>query len=187
MSTNSENEKYRSLYVVIFCLILIFSLIFTLLIYYFIRHKKRYYFDASGRKFIVSSDDYSNIIYKLMEIIQFDDRELLEKKVIDCSVGILHIMNENNQNLLHLCAIHGSKECMFYLLNFETVFNANEKDNFTNTPLGYLVRYHSEDSRRNREMFMMLASRSNCSEYREMFNDWQLELYNSFFNKISIN
>jgi hypothetical protein len=181
---NSENEKYRSLYVVIFCLILVFSIIFTLLIYYFIRHKKRYYFDAAGRKFIVSSDDYLNIIYKLLEIIQFDEKELLEKKVIDCSVGILHIRNENNQNLLHQCAIYGSRECMFYLLNFETILNVDDKDNFENTSLSYLIRYHSEDSRKNRELFVMLACRADCSEYLEMFNDWQSEVYNGF-NKVS--
>jgi hypothetical protein len=183
----SENEKYRPLYVTIFCLILLFSIAFASLIYYFIRYKKRYYFDASGIKFIVSSDDFSNMIYKLLEIIQYDDKELLEKKVTDCSLGILHIKNDLNQNLLHLCAIHNSKECMFYLLNFETVFNLNDKDSLKNTALSYFIRYHSEDNKKNREMFAILAAKSNCTDYREMFNDWQREIYSGFILKNSYN
>lgn len=78
----NENEKYRAFYIVIFCAVLIFSIVTTLLIYYFIRHKKKYYFDAAGRKFIVSTGEYSNLQNKLMEIIQFDNKDSLEKQVI---------------------------------------------------------------------------------------------------------
>jgi ankyrin repeat protein len=161
-----------------------------MLIYYFVRHKKKYYFDAAGRKFIVSSDQYMNIIYHLMEIIQFDDQELLSKKVHDCSVGILHVRNENNQNLLHLCAIHGSIACMNYILNFERILNANDLDKFDRTPLYYLIKMHSDETDDNINMFIKLAQISDVYieqegvEIRQMFNDWQRRVYDNQVNLI---
>lgn len=182
-NTQNDSEKFRSLYVAIFCLILIFSLIFVALIYYFVRHKKKYYFDAAGRKFIVSSDQYINIIYHLMEIIQFDDQELLSKSVQDSSVGILHVRNENNQNLLHLCAIHGSTDCMNYILNFERILNPDEFDKFNKTPLYYLIKMHSDETEDNINMFVRLTKVTNVNiehegvELRQMFTEWQRRVY----------
>ncbi len=187
-NTTNDSEKFRSLYVIIFCLILIFSIIFVMLIYYFVRHKKKYYFDAAGRKFIVSTDNYTNIIYHLMEIIQIDDQELLSKKVHDCSVGILHIRNENNQNLIHLCAIHSSLACMSYILNFERLINPNEQDNFNKIPLYYLIKMHSDETEDNTNMFISLAKLTDVNieqdgvEIRQMFNEWQRRVYDREIN-----
>ena len=188
----SDNEKFRSLYVCIFCLILIFSIIFTILIYYFVRHKKRYYFDAAGRKFIASSDNYTNIIYQLLEIIQFDYQDLLKKKVQDCSVGILHIRNDSNQNLLHLCAINGSHECMSYILEFERILNPNEIDDYEKVPLYYCVKLHSDETEINQDMFLKLVKITNIDilcdgvKLKDLFNEWQNRLYDTYNKAITI-
>lgn len=76
------DEDKRSVYLAIFCSLLIFSIITTLVIYYCVRHKKKYYFDAAGRKFIISSGDFENIVNKIRDIIQFDRKDDLEQQVI---------------------------------------------------------------------------------------------------------
>ena len=42
------NETYRSTYVTLFCSILLFALSISALIYYLVRHKKRFHFEVSG-------------------------------------------------------------------------------------------------------------------------------------------
>jgi hypothetical protein len=46
-----------------------------------VRYKRKYFFDASGRKFIVSTGDYSHLINKIIEIIGFDNKRELEDQV----------------------------------------------------------------------------------------------------------
>ena len=73
-----DKEGIRIRYFVLFVVFLILSIISTLLIYYFVRYKKKYFFDAAGRKFIVSSGQFANIINKINQTIQFDDRDELK-------------------------------------------------------------------------------------------------------------
>jgi hypothetical protein len=74
-------EEDRTAYLVVFIVLLIVSILSTLLIYYFVRYKKKYYFDASGRKFIVSTGEYPNLINQLNEIIQLDNKYKLQEQV----------------------------------------------------------------------------------------------------------
>ncbi len=80
-NTTKEINHERMTYIFIFGIVLLVAIIITLIIYYCIRHKKKYFFDAAGRKFIESSGEFSNLINNLMEIIQFDNREKLEEEV----------------------------------------------------------------------------------------------------------
>lgn len=83
LQTNEQSKSDpRTIYIIIFCLVLFLSLITTILIYYFVRYKKKYYFDAAGRKFIVSNNEYSDLSNKMMEIVQFDSKSELEIQVI---------------------------------------------------------------------------------------------------------
>lgn len=85
-----------------------------------------------------------------------------------------------------MSAIHGSKECILYICNFNLI-NANEKDQHGNIPLFYLIKNHNEDNRRNREMFLWLASISNLKQSTnesntllELFTPWQNKVYNKY-------
>jgi hypothetical protein len=81
-NNNKDTDNERMIYIVIFCVVLIISIIATFIIYYCVRYKKKYFFDAAGRKFIESTGELSNLINKLMEVIQFDNKEELEQEVI---------------------------------------------------------------------------------------------------------
>jgi len=78
----NEDESQRSYYIFLFVFVLIISIIITLLIYYFVRYKKKLYFDAAGRKFIEMTGDYQNAFLKLKEIIEVDDIVKLEQEVV---------------------------------------------------------------------------------------------------------
>lgn len=110
----------------------------------------------------------------------------------------MRLKNQNDQNLLHLCAIYGSKHCLFYIYNFD-IINPNETDDDGNTPLYYLIKNHSEDLRKNREMFLWLSSGSNIHHrirseekmIKDLFNEWQNYVYdkyvkNSFIKRYEI-
>ena len=76
-----NKEEIRIRYLIMFMVFLIPSVISTLLIYYFVRYKKKYFFDASGQKFIVSTGQFANIINKINQTIQFDNRDELRYMV----------------------------------------------------------------------------------------------------------
>jgi hypothetical protein len=76
-----NKEEIRIRYLIMFIVFLILSIISTVLIYYFVRYKKKYFFDASGRKFIVSTGQFANIINKINQTIQFDNRDELRYMV----------------------------------------------------------------------------------------------------------
>ena len=77
-----KSQYSRANYLILFCSVLLLTIIITLCVYYFVRYKKKYYFDAAGRKFIVSDGEHSDLVLKMMEIIQFDNKNLLEEEVI---------------------------------------------------------------------------------------------------------
>jgi uncharacterized membrane protein len=77
-----KSQNSRASYLILFGSVLAITVVITLCVYYFVRYKKKYYFDAAGRKFIVSSGEQSKLILKMMEIIQFDNKKLLEEAVI---------------------------------------------------------------------------------------------------------
>lgn len=81
-NTAINNDANRSLYVVLFISFLIISVISTALIYYFVRHKKKSYFDAAGRKYIEILGDYDMLLELFEKIIKNDEFDLLEKEII---------------------------------------------------------------------------------------------------------
>lgn len=78
----NEDENQRTFYVLSFISVLIVSIIVTLLIYYFVRYKKKLFFDAAGRKSIETTGGYQNVFIKLKEIIECDDIIKLEQEVV---------------------------------------------------------------------------------------------------------
>ncbi len=82
LNEEMKSQNNRSNYLILFCSVLILTVIITLCVYYLVRYKKKYYFDAAGRKFIVSNGEHSKLILNTMEIIQFDNKKLLEEAVI---------------------------------------------------------------------------------------------------------
>lgn len=76
------NDDNRTFYVVLFMVFLIVSIISTALIYYFVRYKKKSYFDAAGRKYIESLGDYDMLLELFEKIIKNDEKELLEGEII---------------------------------------------------------------------------------------------------------
>ena len=82
INNKNEDEKLRSFYVILFISVLILSIVSTLLIYYFIRYKKKPFFDAAGRKEIEMTGDYQNFVSKLQNIIEEDDIFRLEQEVV---------------------------------------------------------------------------------------------------------
>ncbi len=75
---------------------------------------------------------------------------------------------------------------MFYLYNFNLI-NLNERDVNGNIPIYYLIKNHSEDSRKNREMFLWLSYYSNLKvatseslSVIELLNDWQRNVYEKY-------
>ncbi len=98
----------------------------------------------------------------------------------------MHIRNEVNQNLLHVCAINGARDCLFYIVNFE-IINADEKDKDGEIPLTYFMKNFPENSKRNKEMFLWLANRTNMNQVntegkiiKEILNDWQKHIYEKY-------
>jgi hypothetical protein len=81
-NSKNEDEYLRKYFVFIFVSVLIISIIITLLIYYFVRYKKKLFFDAAGRKLIEMTGDYQNAFLKLREIIKDDDVIKLEQEVV---------------------------------------------------------------------------------------------------------
>jgi hypothetical protein len=77
-----KSQYGRASYLVLFGSVLLLTIIITLCVYYLVRYKRKYYFDAAGRKFIVSDGEHSDLVLKMMEIIQFDNKYLLEEEVI---------------------------------------------------------------------------------------------------------
>ena len=54
-----DHEKYRLGYVLLFCSILVFAIIVTVIVYYLIRLRKKNHFDASGNiSFLIRKKDY---------------------------------------------------------------------------------------------------------------------------------
>jgi hypothetical protein len=86
---DDDIEKERSFYLTIFISVLVFTLISTVIVYYLVRYKKKFYFDAAGRKFIVISEDFSNFVNRLSELIKTDDRQALESLVVGNNKSII--------------------------------------------------------------------------------------------------
>lgn len=192
-----DHEKYRIRYVLLFCSILIFSLILTIIIYYLVRHKKKYHFDASGilhplslgRKVILTQDEYPQLISKLTGIIQADDRGELERLVYGMitlkqgfSLGILFIKNELNQTLLHLAAFHGALKCLVYILYFNLI-NPNQFDSNNRFPLYYAITNLQTEDDKNKLVLVHLLKVTNISQGTpegddiiQLMTDWQREL-----------
>ncbi len=79
-TTVTNIDSNRTVYVVLFLSFLITSLISTALIYYFVRYKKKSYFDASGRKYIEILGGYDMLLELFETIIKNDERDMLEKE-----------------------------------------------------------------------------------------------------------
>ena len=97
------NDENRIIYIVLFISFLIISIISTALIYYFVRHKKKSFFDAAGRKYIESLGDYDMLLEIFEKIIRNDEKESLEAEVI----------SKNNKHKFN----------KFYILNFFIFLN----------------------------------------------------------------
>ncbi len=78
----TKDDQNRIFYVVLFLSFLIFSIITTGLIYYFVRYKKKSFFDASGRKYIEFHGDYNTMVEIFEKIIKDDQKALLEEQII---------------------------------------------------------------------------------------------------------
>lgn len=77
-----DNHEERAYYIIIFAGFMIISIISTCLIYYFIRHKKRSFFEASGRKYIESLGENDVLICLFNNIIKNDEINKLEQHII---------------------------------------------------------------------------------------------------------
>ncbi len=67
------------------------------------------------------------------------------------------------------------------------ILNVNEKDEYGNIPLYYLIKNHSEDNHKNKEMFMWLCKgvdvENTCEEgstIKQIMNKWQIDLYQKY-------
>ena len=79
----------------------------------------------------------------------------------------MNLINKDNQNLLHLCCLYGSKKCLIFLLNFKNL-DPNKKDNSDKIPLNYLIENYSQENENNKDMFVHLSLKTN---YDLIFND----------------
>jgi hypothetical protein len=77
-----NNDANRTFYVVLFIAFLIISVISTSLIFYFVRYKKKSFFDAAGRKYIEILGDYDVLLEFFENILKNDEKDLLEKEII---------------------------------------------------------------------------------------------------------
>jgi len=82
LSNADIDDKNRVFYIVLFISFLIVSIISTAIIYYFVRHKKKSFFDAAGRKYIEFLGDYNMVLEIFEKIIKDDQKELLEEAII---------------------------------------------------------------------------------------------------------
>ena len=78
----AEKTESRVLYIVLFAAFLLISIISTILIFYFIRHKKKSFFEAAGRKYIESLGDYDILTELFNNIIKNDEKDKLEQHII---------------------------------------------------------------------------------------------------------
>lgn len=82
--------------------------------------------------------------------------------------------------------MNGARDCLFYIINFD-IINLNDKDSFSETPLTYLLNKFPENTKRNKEMFLWVCSRTNMNGItsdgkivKEILNDWQLHIYDKY-------
>jgi hypothetical protein len=82
--------------------------------------------------------------------------------------------------------LNGARDCLFYILNFD-IINPDNKDSFGEIPLTYLINKFQENTKRNKEMFLWLCSRTNMNGInsdgkllKEILNDWQLHIYDKY-------
>jgi hypothetical protein len=73
-----------------------------------------------------------------------------------------------------------------YILHFN-IIKLNELDNYGNTPLYYLIKNNSEDTKKNKELFVRVSSLSNihlkCSDgvpISSLMNEWQKYVYDKY-------
>jgi hypothetical protein len=99
------------------------------------------------------------------------------------------LRNVKNQNLLHFCAINGARDCLFYILKF-SILDPNERDRDGELPLTYLIKNHTEESKRNKEMFLWLIRITNLEvtvsddglRIKDLMSNWQNQIYNKYSN-----
>jgi hypothetical protein len=72
------------------------------------------------------------------------------------------------------------------MINFE-IINPNDKDKYNYTPLDYLMKYHSQPTTKNKEMFMWLSSVTDMKNltvegkpFMDSLNTWQIYVYNTY-------
>jgi hypothetical protein len=82
---DSNHNNYRGTYIAVFCIVLLVSVLSVAAVYYLIRYKKKYYFEAAGRKFIISINDIDELLLIFKDIIIADDKHKFEE-VINCII-----------------------------------------------------------------------------------------------------
>lgn len=75
-------QDSRAFYIVLFSIFLVISIGTTALIYYFVRHKKKSFFDAAGRKYIESLGDYDMLLTSFEKMIREDDKDAIEREIV---------------------------------------------------------------------------------------------------------
>ena len=105
---------------------------------------------------------------------------------LENSIACLLLKNDENKNLLHYCAIYGARDCLLYLIKFK-IIKTNEKDDSGEVPLSYLIKNQSENTKRNREMFLwlcnfteVLVTNSEGVPLIDLFNSWQNHIYKKY-------
>ncbi len=88
-----------------------------------------------------------------------------------------------------MCAIYGARDCLLYIIKFGLV-NANEKDTDEEYPITLLMKKYSENTKRNKEMFLWLSKISDLEKenkegikFVSLMNDWQKEIYENYLKK----
>jgi len=92
---------------------------------------------------------------------------------------------------LHLCSIHGSLDCLLFLLKFKNI-DPNKKDIHDKLPLDYLIENFNHYNERNREMFLGLAKKTNNEIISNnnmllRMNSWQMNEYENNIEVKKIN
>ena len=84
--------------------------------------------------------------------------------------------------------MYGAKECLMYVRKFE-IHNLNEQDQHGNIPLYYLIANYSDNTLRNKEMFLWLCKGVNievtCDDgetLKSKMKKWHIDLHTKYGN-----